>query len=163
MLRQSPPGFLPHVRYPPCPCDPCPEWREIRYNLNRAANLMFCVVDAKLRGADADNHRMNPPARPVKFSFRVRRNFKNRDWTSIGLRGTHIPFRKAGTRTTAILPGSSPSYMHGDESRIVGLDAPGSNPPPATSAPSENDWSEWLWLGLIMFAIAAVATVQLMK
>jgi len=106
---------------------------------------------------------MSLPARPSKLSFRVRRNFKSRDWTSIGLRGTHIPFRKTATRATATLPGSSPSHTHGEGSRIVGFDTPASNSPLSTNSPSEQDWSEWLWLGLILFAIIAVAAVQVMQ
>jgi hypothetical protein len=106
---------------------------------------------------------MSLPTRPIKLSFRVRRNFVSRDWTSIGLRGAHVPFRKAGSRTTATSPGAGLTYSHAEESRIVGFDAPASNPPLTSSAPSEKDWSKWLWLGLIMLAIAAAATVQAMK
>jgi hypothetical protein len=105
---------------------------------------------------------MSLPTRPIELSFRVRRNFVRRDWTSIGLRGAHAPFRKAGARTTATLPGSSLSDTHREESRIVGFDAPASNPPLTAGARSEKDWSKWLWLGLIMLAIAAAAT-QAMK
>lgn len=97
--------------------------------------------------------------RPVKLSFRVRRNFATRDWTSIGLRGARAIFRKASTRTTAILPASALSH----KSRMVGFDTPDSNPPLACRAPSEKDWTEWLWLGLILLAIAAAAIVRMMQ
>jgi hypothetical protein len=63
------------------------------------------------------------------------------------------------TGTAATPPGSGPSHSH--ESRIVGFDA--SNPPPTADAPSDKDWSELLWLGLIMLAVAAAATVQVMQ
>jgi len=46
---------------------------------------------------------------------------------------------------------------------MVGFDAPASIPPLNASAPSEKDWSELLWLGLIILAIAAAATVQVMQ
>jgi hypothetical protein len=105
---------------------------------------------------------MSLPARPIKLSFRVRRNFKSRDWTSIGLREAHVTFSKPATRTRLESPGSGLRHSHGQESRIVGFDAEVSNPP-LTIAPSEKDWSEWLWLGLIMLAITAVATVQVMQ
>jgi hypothetical protein len=106
-----------------------------------------------------DNRRMSTPARPTSFSFRVRRNFKSRDWTSIGLRGARAPVRTASIPKTAALQG----IANKDESRMVGFDAQTSNPPPTFAAPSEKDWSEWLWIGLIAFAIAAVAAVQVMQ
>jgi hypothetical protein len=102
---------------------------------------------------------MSPPARPSKLSFRIRRNFVSRDWTSIGLRGVRATFRRANNRKTATLPGS----VRSNESRIVGFDAQASNPPLTSGAPSAKDWSEWLWLGLIMLASAATATVQVMQ
>jgi hypothetical protein len=102
------------------------------------------------------------PRRPLNLSFRVRRNFKTRDWTSIGLRGTRASSRKAAKRPIAPLAASNPSSKHGGESRSVGFDAPDSSPPLTTGAPTEKDWSEWLWLGLVMLALAAAATVQLM-
>jgi hypothetical protein len=105
----------------------------------------------------------SPVRRPLKLSFRVRRNFATRDWTTIGLRGVHVSPRKAGMRTTATLADSNASHTQGGESRIVGFHAPVSNPPPAAAAPSDKDWSELLWLGLVVFAIAAAATVQVMQ
>jgi hypothetical protein len=104
-----------------------------------------------------------PVRRPVKLSSRIRRNFARRDGTSIGLRGVRVPLRKPGTPRTATFAGSNPSDTRMDESRIVGFDAPESNPPLTCRTPSEKDWSEWLWLGLILLAIAAAATVQLMQ
>jgi hypothetical protein len=104
-----------------------------------------------------------PVRRPVKLSFRVRRNFATRDWTSIGLRGVRVSLRKAGTRTTATLAGGNRSYTQAEESRIVGFHASASNPPVNSGPPSEKDWSELLWLGLIVLAIAAVATVQVVQ
>jgi hypothetical protein len=101
--------------------------------------------------------------RPLKLSFRVRRNFATRDWTTIGLRGVRVSLRKAVTRTTTTLAGSNASYTQAEESRIVGFHAPASNPPRTASAPSDKDWSELLWLGLVVFSIAAAATVQVMQ
>jgi hypothetical protein len=102
--------------------------------------------------------------RPTQLSFRVRRNFKMRDWTSIGQRRARVPSRKAGdTQTIPTLAGSNSSTTHGEQSRVVGFGASGSDHPPAAAAPSDKGWSEWLWLGLIMLAIAAAATVQLMQ
>lgn len=100
-----------------------------------------------------------PVRRPAKISRRVTRNFVSRDWTSIGLRGMRVT--RPGTRTKA--GPTRLSYRHTDESRIVGFDTPASNPPLATSAVSEKDWSELLWLGLILLAIAAVAAVQVIQ
>ncbi len=105
-----------------------------------------------------NDHDMGTPARPTKLSFRVRRNFKNRDWTSIGLRGSGAT-RKASTRKTPTHPASAPK----NEPRMVGFVAPESNPRLTAAAPSEKDWSAWLWIGLIMLAIAGVATVQVMQ
>jgi hypothetical protein len=106
---------------------------------------------------------MSLPTRPIKLSFRIRRNLVSRDWTSIGLRGARVSFGKARARTKPGSPVSGLSYTHSEESRIVGFDAPTPNPPLPTGSPSEKDWSEWLWLGLIMLSIAATATVQVMQ
>jgi hypothetical protein len=67
------------------------------------------------------------------------------------------------TRAIAILPGGGLSHRHTEESRIVRFNTPASHPALTTSSLSEKDWSEWLWLGLIMFSIAAVAAVQVMQ
>lgn len=99
-----------------------------------------------------------PVRRPAKISRRVTRNFSSRDWTSIGLRGKRVT--RGGTRKVGA---TLLSYTHTDESRIVGFHAPDSNLAVNTGAPSEKDWSDWLWLGLLMLAIAATATVQLMQ
>jgi hypothetical protein len=98
-----------------------------------------------------------PVRRPVKLSFRVRRNFATRDWTTIGLRGMRVTLGKARTRAKGL------SYTQREESRIVGFQAPAAHPPVNSGAPSEKDWSELLWLGLIVLAIAAAATVQVMQ
>lgn len=70
---------------------------------------------------------------------------------------------KAGPRTNAAPPGSGLSYALKEESRIVGFKAQASNLPLTSSSASEKDWSELLWLGLIMLAIAATAVVQVMQ
>jgi uncharacterized protein DUF4236 len=125
---------------------------------------VFCVVDAESRGSDADNHLMSfPVRRSIKNPTGTRRNFSRRDWTSIGLRGARVTRGKTSTRTKIGLPGSSLSDAYMVESRIVGFDAPYSDPQLTTRTPSEKGWSELLWLGLILLAIAAAATVQMMQ
>jgi hypothetical protein len=93
-----------------------------------------------------------PVRRPDKPSFRIRRNFKSRDWTSIGLRGARAA-RKASNRQTAALPGCALK----DDSRVVGFDAPASKPSPTSAALSEKDRRGLLWTALIIIAIAAAA------
>jgi hypothetical protein len=105
---------------------------------------------------------MSLPARPIKLSFRIRRNFVSRDWTSIGLRGARATFRKAGTRSKLGSSGSDPNYMHTDESRIVGFAAPAANPLPNSSAP-RRDWRGLLWTALIVIAIAAAVAFRVMQ
>ncbi len=100
--------------------------------------------------------------RPVKLSRRITRNFASRDWTSIGRRRTHATLRTAGIRAS-LSSLSDPSYMHTDESRVVGFDTPATNARLVIRSSPEKDWSDWLWLGLVMFAIAAVAAVQVMQ
>ena len=106
---------------------------------------------------------MSNPARPIKLSFRIRRNFVSRDWTSIGLRGARATFRKASTRTKPGSSGSALSYMHTDESRVVGFAAPAANPSLDANASPRRDWRGLLWTALIVIAIAAAATIRLMK
>lgn len=103
-----------------------------------------------------------PVRRPVKISRRVTRNFVSRDWTSIGLRGARATVRKASTRTKLRSPGSNPSYMHTDESRIVGFAAPAASPSPNSSAP-RRDWRALLWTALIVIAIAAALALRVMQ
>jgi hypothetical protein len=69
---------------------------------------------------------------------------------------------RPSTRATARLPGSGRNHGYAEESRIVGFDAPASIPPPTAGAQSDDDWSDWLWLSLIMFAVAAAAALQVM-
>jgi hypothetical protein len=123
---------------------------------------MFCVVDTELPEAEADNHLMSLPAPPIKLSFRIRRNFVSRDWTSIGLRGARVTFGKARACTKLGSPGSGLSYTHTDEARVVGFVAPASNPSLDSSASPRRDWRGLLWIALIVVAIAAAAT-QVMK
>jgi hypothetical protein len=49
-----------------------------------------------------------------------------------------------------------------DESRVVGFNAPASNPSLDSSAPPRRDWRGLLWIAIIVLAIAAAAA-QLMK
>jgi hypothetical protein len=81
---------------------------------------------------------MSPPARPSKLSFRIRRNFVSRDWTSIGFRGAHATFRKASTRMKLGTSGSSRSYTHSEEPRVGGFVAPASDPSLNCSAPARD-------------------------
>ena len=101
---------------------------------------------------------MSLPARPIKLSFRVRRNFVSRDWTSIGPRGARVTFGKARARTKLGSPGSSLSNTHTQESRIVGFVAPAASPSLESNASPRRDWRGLLWIALIIFAIGAAAT-----
>jgi hypothetical protein len=103
-----------------------------------------------------------PVHRSIKNPTWTRRNFARRDWTSIGLRGAHVS-RKTRARTKLESAGSGLCHTHMEELRTVGFNAPASHPPLTTSAPSEKDWRELFWLGLIMFSIAAAAALQAMK
>jgi hypothetical protein len=105
----------------------------------------------------------SPVSRPVKVSFRIRRNFVSRDWTSIGLRGARATVRKAGTRAKLRSPGSGLSCTHTDESRVVGFAAPAPEPCLDSSTASDKHWRELVWIALIMFAIAAAAAIRIMQ
>ncbi len=125
-------------------------------------DLKFCVVNAKSRGAYADNHLMSSPARrPAEISLRIRRNFAKRDWTSIGLRGMRVT-RNASTRTKLLVPGRGLSYVHSEKSRSIGIRDPAPDPSLNLSAPPEKDWRGLFWIVLILLAIAAAAA-QAMK
>ena len=100
--------------------------------------------------------------RPVKLSFRVRRNFKRRDWTCIGLRGANVAARKAATRTKLGNPSTDLSYAHKEKSRSIGLREPAPDPSLNSSARPKKDWRGLLWIALIVSAIA-VAAAQAMK
>jgi hypothetical protein len=104
---------------------------------------------------------MSLPVRPVKLSSRVRRNFKSRDWTSIGLRAAHAS-RKAGTRTNLKFPGSGLSHVHSEQSRSIGLREPAPNRTPNSRALAGKDRRGLFWIALIVVAITAAAA-QVMK
>ena len=99
--------------------------------------------------------------RSIKILPGIRLNFGKRGIsTSIGVRGAHVTIGKTGTRTTVGLPGSGLSFTHLDKQRrerLVVL-APSLN----ASAPPGKAWRGWLWIALIVCAIAAVA-IQIMK
>jgi Protein of unknown function (DUF4236) len=99
--------------------------------------------------------------RSIKILPGIRLNFGKRGIsTSIGVRGAHVTFGKAGTRTTVGLPGSGLSFTHLDKQRrerLVVLD-----PSLNSSVPPGKAWRGWLWIALIVFAIAA-AVAQVMK
>jgi hypothetical protein len=101
---------------------------------------------------------MSLPTRPIKLSFRVRRNFARRDWTSIGLRGAHVNSSKVRTRTNREAPGSGLSHAHGERTRSIGLREPAPDPSLESSTLPDRDWRELLWLALIVLAIAAAAS-----
>lgn len=103
-----------------------------------------------------------PVRRPIKLSFRIRRNFISRDWTSIGLRAARATSGYARARSKRGVHGTGPSYAHVEESRVVGFAVPGSNPPPNSSAP-RRDWRGLLWTALIAIAIAAAAVIHIMQ
>ena len=121
----------------------------------------FCAVDTELATTDADNHPMSfSVRRSIKNPTGTRRNFARRDWTSIGLRGARVSFGKARARTNLGSPGGGLSYTHMDESRVVGFVAPASNPSLDSGASPGTDWRGLIWIGLIVFAIAAAAPAQ---
>lgn len=121
-----------------------------------------CAVDTVYPGPCADNHAMGFRfRRSIKILPGIRLNFGKRGIsTSIGVRGAHVTLGKTGTRATVGLPGSGLSFTHLDKQRrerLVVL-APSLN----SSAPPGKAWRGWLWIALIIFAIAAAA-IQVMK
>jgi hypothetical protein len=106
---------------------------------------------------------MSPPARPIKVSFRIRRNFKSRDWTSIGLRGARVSSGYARTRTKPGSSGRGSGDAHIEESRVVGFTSHASTPPLDAKASPRRDWRELLWTALIALAIAAAAAIHMMQ
>jgi hypothetical protein len=104
-----------------------------------------------------------PVRRSIKNPTGTRRNFARRDWTSIGLRGARVTFGKGRGRTKLGSPGSGLSYTHSEESRNIGLREPAPDLPPNSSAPPNRNWRELLWIGLIMFAIAAAAAIHVIQ
>jgi Protein of unknown function (DUF4236) len=101
--------------------------------------------------------------RSIKILPGIRLNFGKRGVsTSIGVRGAHVTFGKTGTRTTVGLPGSGISYTHLDKPHHERSVASTPDPAPESSAPPGKVWRGWLWIALIVFAIAA-AVVQAMK
>jgi len=100
-----------------------------------------------------------PVRRSIKMLTGIGRNFGRRDWTSIGLRGMRAN-GEAGTRTKAGVPGGGVSCTHIKESRVVGFDAPASKPSFDSVSLPRRDWRGLLWIGLIVFAIAAAAVRQ---
>jgi hypothetical protein len=93
----------------------------------------FCAVDTELPGSEVDNQ-VKGTRRSIKLL--------------------------AGTRTG--LPGSGLSYMHLEESRVVGFVAPASNPSLDSDALPDRDWRGLLWIALIVSEIAA-AVAQAMQ
>jgi hypothetical protein len=104
-----------------------------------------------------------PSRRSIKLLPAIRQNSGKRGVaTSIGVRGARVRFGKGSTRATVGQPRSGPSYADTESSRIVGFDAPASNPSLDADAPADEAWRGWLWIALIVFEIAA-AVVQAMK
>ena len=66
------------------------------------------------------------------------------------------------TRTKPGSPGRALTYMHTEESRIVGFVTAASIPSLDSSAPGR-DWRGLLWIALIVFAIATAAAKHLMQ
>ena len=99
--------------------------------------------------------------RSIKILPGIRLSFGKRGIsTSIGVRGAHVTFGKSGTRTTVGLPGSGLSFTHLDKQRrerLVTL-----APSLESSSQPGKAWRGWLWIALILFAIAA-AVAQVMK
>jgi len=146
------------VTQPASPLWPAARMATMQVHPESSDEPEFCAVNTELAATDADNHLMSfPVRRSIKNPTGTRRNFARRDWTAIGLRGARATIGKARGRVKPGSPGS------GEESRIVGFDAPASNAPLTASPPTDKDWSELLWLGLIMFAIAAAAAIHVMQ
>ena len=101
--------------------------------------------------------------RSIKILPGIRLNFGKRGIsTSIGVRGAHVTFGKTGTRTTVGLPGSGISYTHLDKPSHERLVTSTPDPASESSVPSGKAWRGWLWIALIVFAIATTAA-QVMK
>jgi hypothetical protein len=101
--------------------------------------------------------------RSIKILPGIRLNFGKRGVsTSIGVRGAHVTFGKTGTRTTVGLPGSGISYTHFDKPHHERSVPSTPDPTPESSTPPGKAWRGWLWIALIIFAIAAAA-IQVMK
>jgi hypothetical protein len=95
--------------------------------------------------------------RPVQLSFRVRRNFATRDWTSIGLRGARVSLREVGRVVKRGSAGSGQSPAHSDESRIIGFRKTAAKPDLDSSALPARDRRGFFWITFVALSIAAAA------
>jgi hypothetical protein len=94
--------------------------------------------------------------RSIKILPGIRLNFGKRGIsTSIGVRGAHVTFGKTGTRTTVGLPGSGLSFTHLDKTHDERPVDSTPDPAPESNTPPGKAWRGWLWIALIIFAIAA--------
>jgi hypothetical protein len=101
--------------------------------------------------------------RSIKLLPEIRLNFGKRGVsTSIGVRGAHVTVGKTGIRTTVGLPGSGISYTHLDKPHHERSVASAPDRALNSSTPPGKAWRGWLWIALIVFAIAAAAA-QVMK
>jgi hypothetical protein len=95
--------------------------------------------------------------RSVKLFPGLRLNFGKRGVSaSIGVRGAHVTYGPTGTRTTIGLPGSGLSYTHLDKPHRKNPAATTAQPPTDPGAPQGNARRGFLWIGVIIIALAFI-------
>lgn len=95
--------------------------------------------------------------RSVKILPGIRLNFGKRGIsTSIGVRGAHVTFGKTGVRTTVGLPGSGLSYSHLEKPHHHAANPTAVYSPTESAAPQGSALRGFMWIGLIVFALAFV-------
>jgi hypothetical protein len=93
--------------------------------------------------------------RSVKLFPGLRLNFGKRGISaSIGVRGAHVTYGPTGTRTTIGLPGSGLSYTHLEKPHRKDLIPTTAEPSTDPGAPPGNARHGFLWIGLIVVALA---------
>jgi hypothetical protein len=95
--------------------------------------------------------------RSVKLFPGLRLNFRKHGISaSIGVRGAHVTYGPTGTRTTIGLPGSGLSYTHLEKPHRKNPAATTAQPPTDPGAPQGNARRGFLWIGLIIVALALI-------
>jgi hypothetical protein len=82
--------------------------------------------------------------------------------TSIGTRGAHITVGHGQVRETVGLPGTGLSYTHVEGTHKTAADAPGQGQPQTLpdALPKGRAWRGWLWIALIIVAIALCVVLR---